>query len=80
MNELMTRKASVISTNVETCYDLLSSEDADKRVFQLVKHVTGIFNGVSTLDDYSFEKVDSWYGKESFLLSGVKGFIRVTLK
>lgn len=71
MDNALRTAQSIIETNIPDIY-------AGKKLFQYVKHVTG--KQKSSLSDYCIDKVDNHYGKESFVISGKRGFIRVTVE
>ena len=77
MNPLQRTIHVVLETNIPD-YPLTLTEAKHKRVYQLVKYVTG--KTVSQQTDYNYTPQNPWYGYDTITLLGQRGFLRVALQ
>lgn len=75
MNPLTRTIENLVETNI-------NGVDADtvahKKAFTAIKYVTG--KSHSTINDYNVEKHNTYYGYDTIVISGQRGFMRVTLE
>jgi len=75
MNQLNRTIENLVSTNI---LGINADNLKGKKLFQIVKYVTG--KNKSDHTDYEIVKTNYWYKFDSVIVSGKKGFIRVSLE
>lgn len=75
LNPMYRTIENLVETN---CLGITADMVKGKKLFQIVKYVTG--KKVSKYSDYELTKMSQYYGYDSEVIKGTKGFIRVTLE
>jgi len=77
MNNIVRTVQDVIEVDLLINKNIKVESLATKKVFQLVKHVTGKNKNDHT--DYVINNTDDWNGYQTVTIAGKLGFIRVAL-